>query len=299
METFRKVEHTIYNEKVNDDIKIISISDLHYTCDINEDLLLNLFEKISKEEPNYICICGDIIDSANETCSFKNADSLFNFIESLGTICPVIIGLGNHDIAYYDGEKWEHFFNQDFFCELNHIDNVNVLHNAFYEDKNILIAGYTQPFDYYYSGREERSIFMKRGLSSDSFQNIETTHPKVMLLHSPLCVLNNDIQKLLKDYDLVLSGHTHEGLIPKYLCDFVSGNTGLISPSKKLFPKNARGTIKFDDNYLIISGGITKLPKSTGLLRGFNWLYPVSIDSITLSNNKDKIEYKRRVKYYK
>ena len=62
-------------------------------------------------------------------------------------------------------------------------------------------------------------------------------------------VINDDKITLLKDgvekeYDLLLSGHTHNGMVPKILNKLLKKNQGIIAPNKKLFPEIARGKIE-------------------------------------------------------
>ena len=90
-----------------------------------------------------------------------------------------------------------------------------------------------------------------------------------------------------KEYDLVLSGHMHNGLILRILDKIIKNNYGLISPDKRFFAKNTRGKIKTKYYTIIITGGITKLsPSSTKILSKLNGLYPISINKITVKGEK-------------
>ena len=60
----------------------------------------------------------------------------------------------------------------------------------------------------------------------------------------------------LKNIDLVLCGHMHGGLVPRFLRKIFK-NSGLINPSKKLFPKNVYGKIIKQKSSIIITSGIT------------------------------------------
>ena len=77
----------------------------------------------------------------------------------------------------------------------------------------------------------------------------------VLLMHSPILIGEKTIKKELSKYDIVLSGHMHNGVVPPILDELFDNNIGIIAPNKKVFPKYARGIIK-KDNITVISGGV-------------------------------------------
>ena len=116
-----------------------------------------------------------------------------------------------------------------------------------------------------------------------------------MLIHSPIRITNQEVLKKLKDYDLLLSGHTHNGMVPDIMSKLFKTNQGIIAPNKKLFPSIARGKIeRYIGNKkitIIITGGITKLSKKSGkILNKLNFVYNMSINKIIIT--------KKRGKYY-
>ena len=62
----------------------------------------------------------------------------------------------------------------------------------------------------------------------------------------------------------------HNGMMPFYLDKIIKGNRGLMSPDNRLFADNTRGVKDINNTHLIISGGITKLSKTSGIFRYFN-----------------------------
>ena len=89
----------------------------------------------------------------------------------------------------------------------------------------------------------------------------------------------------------------HNGVVPPILDELFDNNRGIVSPNKKIFPKNARGIIK-DNNITVISSGVTKISNSAG--RALKWLdifFPIGINYIEIS--KEKVEFKKSVKYYR
>ena len=94
----------IYNKYVKEDIKIGSISDTHISDSISEkeiDFMINTFKK---ENPNYICVLGDIIDYPRIVDNDNNKNKCIKLFQGLSKISPVYIVLGNHDYINYDKE---------------------------------------------------------------------------------------------------------------------------------------------------------------------------------------------------
>jgi predicted MPP superfamily phosphohydrolase len=74
--------------------------------------------------------------------------------------------------------------------------------------------------------------------------------------------------KLYETSDLILCGHTHAGLTPRWFI-LLTGRC-FITPHRRLFPKNSYGYLK--ENKTIVSAGITKLSHFNPF-RYFNFLY--------------------------
>ena len=84
---------TFYTNKDINDIKIGLISDIHYYPDYNTKIFTRITNQLKMNKPNYLCIAGDILD----TTKYLELDKLFNWLNELSKICPIIAVLGNHD----------------------------------------------------------------------------------------------------------------------------------------------------------------------------------------------------------
>lgn len=300
---FRRVEHTIYNKNINDDIRIAAISDIHYSDIVKLTALSNILLKVESLKPDYISIVGDLIDSTRVLEDKRLRDNITIFIKSLARIAPVIISIGNHDFTSKENREWVYSWNEDFWNQIAAIKNVVVVNNSTFEDDKILMSGYTQPFDYYFKDKRGYLEAMIEDLKNEKEEllNPNSSLPKICLVHSPYRLMSPIITKYFKNYDVILSGHMHQGMVPPIIDDLIPGNKGLIAPSKFLFPNNARGTIqKENGQYIIISGGITKIgEESPKILHIGNIFYPMSIEDITLTNDEDKKTYQKKIKYEK
>lgn len=275
----------VYNNQIINDITIIHISDIHFNSKTKLKKLTKIKEEINKHNPNYIVITGDLIDSP-KVAKEKEIDILLDFLKSLSKITKTIISIGNHDIFK---EK-----DLEFFRQIDKLNNIYVLNNKEYKDDFIYISGFTLPTSYYYNleGNESIDILIEHFNNHKYLtDNLPKHLPKISLIHSPIRLPENNIISILKEYDLLLSGHTHNGMVPKILSKLFKKNQGLIAPRKGLFPKVARG--KFEINIynkiitIIINGGITKLgEKSAHILSKLNFIYNIDINKIILTNKK-------------
>lgn len=272
-------------------ITIAIFSDLHFSNNFNFNKLNKLKEQLILKKPNYICIPGDIIISTNILDNKEIKKQILDFFKSIGNIAPTFISLGNHDyIKIIDRKKYEDknkFWYNEFKKLRKH--NVYLLDNEIFEDKNIRFIGYTLSYKYY-NNNESTEILIKD--LKNNIKNINNDKFNILLCHSPIKILNNkviDNIEYLKNLDLVISGHMHNGLVPIILDKIFPKNRGFIAPNKTLFPDNARGIKKISINNkkitLIISGGITKIQESNSkILKICSNFYSPQIEYIEIKN---------------
>lgn len=226
------------------------ISDLHYYEPKDIKKYQFILEEINAKKPDYCIIAGDLLDSSKVV----HENFFINFIKACSLETTILIGVGNHDITYLKGKETLYDRNKEFWRQLNKIENVFVLDNKKYESEEVCIHGITLPYTYYY-GELERGNFFNQYLDKISSQKLN-----ILLIHDA----NSIYDRNTDSYDMILSGHTHNGMIPRLL-EPLAKNRGLISPAKKLFPKKVRGRIQLNHTDVIISGGITKLSKRSHL----------------------------------
>lgn len=280
----------VYNNSTEKDIIIIHLSDIHFNTNTKGkdlDKIINLVDKI---RPNYIMITGDLIDYPDITKNTDKIKELVTFLSDIANVAKVMIGIGNHDVLQQKDHK--------FFNKLNDLYNIYVLNNNSYQDEFIYVAGFTLPNEYYYNinkGENKEVLLEYLNNHKDLVNKLPKDKPKILLMHSPVKVSHDDVLKILHEYDLILSGHTHNGMVPDILNFIFKGNVGIISPYKNFFPEVAKGKIEKDINNkkitIIINGAYTKLSKKSGrILCNLNFVYNKSI-------NKIIIRKKRGIKY--
>lgn len=288
MNKIRLHKDIIYNSKINKDVILIHISDIHFNKYTKDCKLDKIKEEIYKNNPDYVLITGDTIDESSVIKDKNNVKRLLVFLTDISKFCKVIISLGNHDLFVKEDYK--------FFKKLNDLNNIYVLDNDNYIDENIYIAGFTLPNIYYYNitRNESLDVLLEHLKKFNNLtENLPVFIPKVGMIHSPMKLVDNDVLNCLREYDLLLSGHTHGGLVPHIMRNVFKPNQGIIAPNKRLFPPVARG--KIEKNIVgrkitvIINGGITKLgERSAKMLSKFNNLFDIDINKIIITNKKGR-----------
>lgn len=246
-------------------MKIAHFSDIHFNIDYKQKKFDDIIEALALEKPDYVCITGDLIDHIG-----LDITDLINFLEKLSKY-KIIISLGNHDVRDYQGlsdNKW--------YLKLKEIKNCILLDNEFYIDNNICFYGFNPSIRYY----ENEAMNEKLLLNELSKIKFPKKKYNILLCHTPVHFDSKKFTSTIANFDLVLAGHTHNGLMPH----FIKGTNGLITPSKKLFAKNVRNSFKNNNVIVIISGGVVKLGKDTGLFHFFDRFYQSDLNMIEVKN---------------
>lgn len=273
----------LYSEKVTRDLKFMVIGDVHISDMVSLKKLEMIKKQIIQERADYYLFVGDLIDDVD---NIGNSDLLYkvnDLLSCASKVAPTFVILGNHD---YIQKKTKESNIEGISNVIKSIDGVTLLDNDIYYDNNVWLMGYTETKKYYHAKKYDFEEFYEDFKKHEKlYKNVRKDLPTLALVHSPEFSNDDKCANLFKDYDLILCGHTHDGCIP-----FGFGNfkRGLISPKKTFFPKNVRGLRKLDNNYILITGGVTKIQKcAPKILHPFNHLCPVQIDVVMLSNKKN------------
>ena len=273
----------LYNKKVKQDIKILAIGDVHISDMVSVKKIEKLKSQILKERADYIVFVGDLIDRIEEINNSNSLKKIYDLLNFSVSITSTFVILGNHD---YIQRETDNSYLDDIIRLIKGIPGVILLDNDIHYDDKIWFMGYTETKEYYIKEEYDFKVFYDDFKSHDLlYKKVNTKLPTVALIHSPEFSFDKNCMSLLKDYDLIICGHTHDGCVP---FGFGSFKRGIISPKKTFFPKNVRGLRKIGNNYILITGGVVKIQKcAPRLLHPFNHLCPMQMDVITLSNKKE------------
>lgn len=279
----------LYNEKVKKDLKFLVIGDVHISDMVVPSKLDLVKKRILEEKADYVFFVGDLIDRIQEIHNSKSLLKLKSLLETALEVSKVFVVLGNHDYIHRENHN-SHI--DDISNVIRNIDGVTLLDNDIYSDENIWLMGYTETKEYFTGERYDFKAFYDDFLKHDLlYKNVNKNLLTLALIHSPEFSNDKRCASLLKDYDLIMCGHTHDGCVP-----FGFGNfkRGIISPKKTFFPKNVRGIRKLNNGHILVTGGVVKISKcAPKLLHPFNHLCPMQMDVIIVSN-KNKFSLNKK-----
>jgi predicted MPP superfamily phosphohydrolase len=287
-------KYELSSNKIKKDVNIALFSDIHYSNIISTKKLKKITDNLIQNNPDFICIAGDIIDNNNILDNKPKMKIFYDWLISLTSIAPTIIILGNHDfykLTYQRfSKKLKYKTPTKMINTLKKIPNLYLLNNKGITINNINFHGYQAPVEYYKYNKIDKIRESNEILINDFNQKMKIENNdnyNVLLFHSPIRIFNDECFKEISDLnnmDLVLTGHMHNGLVPNFLERIIPKNYGIIGPFSNFFPKYARGIItKNKKNNMIISGGITKFAESNPkFMLLFNHFYKPEIDYIKL-----------------
>lgn len=233
-------EYDIRLSDMTKDAKIVVISDLHgkeYGKD-NKRLLA----KISEQKPDAIFVVGDMFDDEVEN-SIPNATKL---LDKLPDIAPVYYSYGNHELEHSEDiiASFENTITQK---------GVVVLDDSFVDceigGQKIRIGGtmgHAFPFGRTWEEfkSSEEYVFLKEMEKTDS--------PTIVLAHMPDTFVFNGAHNYWSNIDLVVSGHTHGGIVR---VPFVGG---LFAPTQGFFPEYDYGYYRLGEKMqMVITSGLS------------------------------------------
>lgn len=280
---------TFYTKKEINEFKIAIISDIHYYQGYNQKIFDKIIKQLNENHPNYITIAGDILDNS----SVNNLKQLKDFITNISKIATTFVIIGNHDEKEGYMHNWKYNKNTELIDTLNSINNLYYLNDKSITINNLNFYGFNLSYKHYEEDYETYESFCNE--IKNIHPALNNTNYNITLIHSPINIykfIQNNPTHSLNKSDLILSGHMHNGCLPFFISHFLNKifktSRGILSPTKKLFPKYAQGIIY--DHKKIIKGyvyeGITKLSHSTKLFSKFDFIFQKNVEFITIKKAK-------------
>lgn len=217
-------------------VRIVFASDLHIgTSRITTEKML---EKVKIASPDIICLTGDIIDRNDADTRQK----FYSFLKDLAFAAPVYYSLGNHELdiiknGYTDLKK-----NIEA-CGVKVLDDSYVdidINGSAFRLGGIL----DDVYHFYYTKKafaeSPRAEFLRRFSDTELYT--------VMLCHRSDSYYNYESYGV-KIADLILSGHTHGGVVR------VPFGKAVYVPDMGWFPELSYGRVKKSDAEIIVTSG--------------------------------------------
>lgn len=295
-DTLKIRDSIVFNKKVKRDFKLVCIGDIHLSSLVGKKDIYNISDALYREDPDYICIVGDIVDSPKELLKENKVKKLETLIKNSASIAPTSVILGSHDFVIEEKEEIKDVFDEsEIWRSFDKYNNVSILNDDTYEDDKIFIGGYRQKKEVYYNlmdqGIEDSKAYYE-DLSNQLklIKNLPNDKPTIFLTHSPEPIQDKDNQELLKKYDMILTGHYHNSCVPSFLDNvWIPKNGGLITPRKKIFPKEARGIVQLETgSYLVYNGGWVKIQEcAPKILQPLDKICNRQMDAITFTSDSE------------
>ena len=229
----KSTEYSINTERINGNLKIVLISDLHgRKFGIDNNLLVNA---IKEERPDFIAITGDMVNSDD-----MQHNTALTLIQQLANISPVYYIHGNHENQYANKVALEKSLESK---------DVTILNNSmdyFTSDNGVeILVGGLAGFPYYefdapdYDNEERHFL--------DAFIKQQENNFSILLAHQPELYFWGLSEK---NIDLMLCGHTHGGVVQ---LPFLGG---VYAPNQGFFPEYDKGFFSSGTANMIITSGL-------------------------------------------
>lgn len=230
-------------------VRAVLVTDVHARSFGKDNI--RLLEKIEEQKPDVIFADGDFI---SRDASDEDVEKMLTLLADFQKIAPVYYAPGNHEEGY---SKRDEFYGK--IQELG----IDVLNDT-YTDTQIcgqsFRIGGTMGHAFKFGRTDEEFENSSEYKFLTEFQ--KTENPKICLAHMP-DTFAFGYDSVLGDIELVLSGHTHGGLVR---LPFVGG---LYAPMQGYFPVYDKGYFKLGEKMqmIICSGlaGYDYLPRINNL----------------------------------
>ena len=308
---FHSSYYRFYNRCAKQTFKFFLISDIHFSSNVDSVKLNVITKQAEKLNPNYILIPGDLLDSLDSIDDEHEFRRLKNWLAHLGKIAPTLICLGNHDF-YRKNPAHNNIFSKEgrWFSEkssrfievVNQIGNVMILDNQSYKSRDVYIFGFTQSSSYFQfdhdkrrnasllrPGGENLSVMLKdlNTIDQGLISKLPKNKVKIALIHSPIYLTHPKVAAKLVNFDFIISGHMHNGIVPPVLNEIWHSDRGIIAPGKRIFPHGSRVKIRSNHDRIITLGAVSTIQSNTfKLANHLNNIYPVNIATLELSRDQ-------------
>lgn len=236
--------YSFRTDKINDDIKIVVLSDLHNTMYGKNQI--KLIQRVKSQSPDIIIYAGDMVD---EELQFKPLDKFLKGLQDY----PSYYIIGNHEVSSGTIPQVKSLLDKYSVKLLNNKTKTIKIKNT-----NINISGINDVYAFGKFDEDKHLNKVNRLYRKEEFfdklsklnKKLNNDYYSILISHRPCFV------EYFKDlnYDMIISGHTHGGQwrIPMML-------NGLFTPEEAFFPKYAGGVYEINrDKFLVIGRGLVK-----------------------------------------
>lgn len=187
-----QTDYTITTQKDirEEGYRVALLADIHFGISIDIEDMKKVCEKIEKQKPDMVILCGDMVD---ENTTYNEMEQLFQVLGNIKSTYGTFFVYGNHDRQNYS--RYQTFGERDI---VEHLSKNGI---TLLQDDKVQITE-----DLVLVGREDASAGYRTTLA-DLYKEIDKQDFILVLDHQPLeYKINQELGT-----DLLLSGHTHAG----------------------------------------------------------------------------------------
>ncbi|MBR5370545.1 MAG: metallophosphoesterase [Bacilli bacterium] len=252
----QKIYEVNYNISSKEDYDYILLSDLHGYFN------KRIANRIKNTKTDFIVISGDLLNG-HEWLKQRKLNKLKEFLSIIAEKHPIIICLGNHDLYNLNEEGLNNFKN------LKEIKNVYPIYNESIILNNHRFTNFLPPIDTFnylkQSSKNTINNLLKYLKDLEKVSN-NSKYIEHLVSHNPYHFIDEKIIKEISNYDIIETGHFHDGWVPtkkldksydKYidkniqelLISLKKSNSLLVTPKRNL----SRGiSYVYDDGYVVL-----------------------------------------------
>ena len=173
-----KVKHYNLNNKTNNELKIVQISDIHLKKHFNLKHLSKIINKINNQNPDIVIFTGDLYDKYDK---YHDDTNLVNLLKQIKAKTKLAVS-GNHDYLNGSSKIFSNIMENSDFILLDNKEEI-----LKYSTKTISFTGIPD-FEY------NKNVKLDKA----------TSDYNVLITHEP-----EAIDKIDEKYNLILAGHSH------------------------------------------------------------------------------------------
>lgn len=242
-EDLKTVSYTVDSDKINGNVRIAVISDLHSSKFGSGQS--DLIAAIDKSDPDVVLLTGDIFE---EDRDHENVKALLSHIGKKYTCFFVT---GNHEYRFSSDELYKlRSLVRSYGVAILDGDSTVLSVNG----ESIRIAGVNDPCGDNFVELDEYGNTIERPRFDESLTHLSNVASDgiftVLMSHRP-----DYFEKYASlGFDLTVSGHAHGGqiVIPGLV-------NGLFAPDQGLFPEYAGGRYEIGESVMIVSRGLCRM----------------------------------------
>jgi hypothetical protein len=195
MSSFRRTEYQLATDKLQNDYRIILITDTHYGTIQDTAFLAQAVEEINSLQPDLVVLCGDIVEEGTTKARMQE---VFQVFAGLSSRYGTYYVYGNHDRQPYTSQP---FYTEEELAQAIQSNGITILEDDYTEiGDDLILAGRADAAWGNSSGRASTETILK---DADMDKYV------IVADHQPIEAEDNDAQGV----DLQISGHTHAGQI--------------------------------------------------------------------------------------